>query len=374
MTLVAKGIYSATQSAIISVNNVHDSISLKRNGKARLHAGTGSAAIKTKLLDCEILSPGGEAIIHARLEEPMTLLAGDRVVLRSLNPVTTFAGGTVLSVDDYRLKRSAPGFDERLRTAKKAAAEKAFFRAELLAGGASVFTSADIKKLASGFSDDADSLIKKEEDAGVLFPLGAGWLVLPRAGEITKRITGELSRYHENNPYAWGMEPGLCCELVGLPAESFKGLSHLLAGDNLAVVRHGRLALPGFEPALSAAQIRLRELVVSAAREGGSNPPAEGDLLKSSGAKKDDMRLVVRLLVEDGTICVVGPNLVTAKVVDDCREKMLKLFEENSELELKTFRDATGTSRNFAVALLEKFDREGLTRREGNARLLVKNV
>ena len=84
------------------------------------------------------------------------------------------------------------------------------------------------------------------------------------------------------------------------------------------------------------------------------------------------MKLVLRLLGEEGEVSLLGNQLMLTRAFEECREKLLGLFEEKEIVGIGDFRELVGASRNLAVAILEQFDAEGLTRREGKGRALVK--
>ena len=136
-------------------------------------------------------------------------------------------------------------------------------------------------------------------------------------------------------------------------------------------MKHGRLALASFKPALSASQMELREEIIGRVRDAGVKGVARGNLTSDVGASEADMKLLMRLLSEDGTVKVLGRHLMHVPAFEECRRKLLELFEKDPSVGLSAFREATGVARNQAVAILEQFDSEGLTRRVGNARVLA---
>ena len=182
-----------------------------------------------------------------------------------------------------------------------------------------------------------------------------------------------LASYHEENRYALGMQAAHACRIVGLDERSFAGLARELAQtDPEITVKHGRLALASFKPALSASQLGLREKIIGRVRDAGAHGVARGQLVSDLGASEADMKLLTRLLSEDGTVKVLGRHLMHVPVFEECRSKLLELLDKNPNVELSAFREATGAARNQAVAVLEQFDSEVLTRRVGNARVLAK--
>lgn len=364
LTLAAPGAYAAATTLVARVANVSEGMTLKRLAKVKFHSGTAVTQARVKLLTAEALPPGGEAFAHLRLEQPLVAAAGDRFVLRSLAPVATCAGGVVLAAGVERLKRGERGLADRLRRAAAAAEAGRYAECALLAGTEATADGAQLALLSQGLP------AAEAAGDGVLLPLGGEcWLVREKLPELQKAAEAALRNYHAKHPYVWGMEPGAVCKLLKVPAGAFKNLAKELCARGELKFWHGRLALAEFAPALNAAQIELRETILRLATEGGINAPAVGNIAKEYGPAKADLRLVTRLLTEEGLLLQVGPNLLLRDTAEDCRRKFLEIWRNRSIVTLNDFRTATGAGRNLAVALLESFDAASFSRREGDGRV-----
>jgi selenocysteine-specific elongation factor len=195
---------------------------------------------------------------------------------------------------------------------------------------------------------------------------------MSRVIEIVERIAGALERYHHANPYTWGMAPNHACEFLGLETKSFERLAKYLSAGGTIAVKHGRLALKAFAPPVSAHLLGLRDQILAMVRTAGVNGPARGNLMKELKITEPDMQVLSRLLVEDGTVMVLDGNFILTAVYEECRKKLMELFAASASVELGAFRDAISANRKMAVAMLDAFDGEGLTRRIGDGRVLVK--
>ncbi|MFW5858376.1 MAG: SelB C-terminal domain-containing protein, partial [Planctomycetota bacterium] len=246
------------------------------------------------------------------------------------------------------------------------------FAAELLAGEHPCLRTEALRRLTRAAGPNADAAIRAAADADRIRDCGGGgWIVTARIDEVARHLRGVADRYHADHPHAWGLEPALACEAAGLPATSFRRLAKAIADAGGLAVRHGRLARADFAPDLSAKQLEARKAILDRVRTGGIQAPARGDLQASLELSAADLKLLVRLIEEEGAAVAVGPNLLDPAVLDACRQKVLDLWRAHGTVELKAFRDATGASRNLAVAVLERFDGEGLTRRVGDGRAVV---
>jgi hypothetical protein len=84
-----------------------------------------------------------------------------------------------------------------------------------------------------------------------------------------------------------------------------------------------------------------------------------------------DMQALTKLLLEDGSVVALDGNFVLREIFETCRQKLLTLFQNAQVVEMNAFRDAIGANRKMAVAMLDAFDGEGLTRRVPAGRVLV---
>jgi selenocysteine-specific elongation factor len=371
-TISAAGVYRATDSAVLHVENASTSMKIKRRDEVRFHSGTSSVLARIRLLDADELLPGRSAFAQVELDEPVVLAAGDRFVVRSMTPVTTVGGGSVLSARPSRIRRSEAGLAERLAAALRAVEAGDLLLAELLAGPGAVAERAEILRLTQLPPAEAEAATAGLTGSGGLEDLGGGgWLVTARAPGLAAQMVGILGRYHQGSPNAWGMEPANVCRQLGLPAASFGKLKTHLVADGKAVMLHGFLALADWQPAISPKQMQLREDLLARLEKDGTDAPARGDLVTEMGVAESDMRVVLRLLAEERLVSVFGNNIMLSSVLDGCRRRLVELFEGAEVVGLPAFRKETGLSRNLAVAVLEQFDSEGLTRRVAGGRVLA---
>ena len=379
MTVAVPGVYRATTSVVVQLGNVSESYTLKRRTEVKLHAGTSVVQATCRLVDRERLEPGQDtsgrdAIAQIVLREPLVLAAGDRYILRSLSPVTTVGGGVVLSArGEARMSQRSARVRERLDLARRALAEGDFFMTEMLLGPSGILDISDLERFTQRVVENARMLIDEKAAAGDLIDLGAGgWLVSARRGEVAGIMKSTLGSYHDENPYSWGMEPTLVCKAFRLNSGSFPVLAEALCGDPEIILRNGRLALASFSPNISQQQMQMWTKIVERVKAGGARPPARGDLMRDLGISEQDMRILVKLLVEEGTVKVVRSNLMLYSLFEEFRQELINLFGQKEIVTIADFRERTGVSRNMAEALLESYDAEGMTRRVETGRILIK--
>ena len=374
MTVAAPGLYRATTELAIALKNVSEE-ALKHRFVAMFHSGTGAVEASVKLLDCDALPPGAEALAHVMLSEPMVLAAGDRYILRAISPAQTLGGGAVLSAQGPGQRRGKMELVERLSRAGDAVQREDVFLSELEAGPSAVLLDQDVLRQTQHVGEPARERVCAAEAAGQIADLGDGaWLVLSRLDEPLARLEAGLHQYHAENPYTWGMSPVHVCELLGISTKNFQRLAKHLGARGSVAVKHGRLALAAFQPPISAHLMSLRDQILVRIQRDGINAPARGNLMKELSIPEADMKILEKLLLEDGTVFYLDGNFMLRSVYEQCRQTVLELFRTRGTVDLGAFRDAIQSNRKMAVAMLDAFDLEGLTRRVGDGRVLVQHA
>jgi len=387
MTLATPGYFKAVSGVVTALHNASDSFCFRRVTDVKLHAGTAVTLATVKLLGSEELRPGQDGFAQVRMEEPLVLAAGDQFIVRSLSPITTVAGGTVLSARVGPLKPQSD-YLERFRRAAACTAgvppapgsagvppapERDLLGSELLAGPVAVAGAQEMMHWSQLPAELAKAAVAAKEKLGEIVNLGGGtWLVASRAAELLQVLLPVVTHYHKTNQYAWGLAPAHACELLGLDAQCFTKLAEVLCAGGALAVKHGRLALRDFQPAISAVQMKLRDELLARITAGGINAPARGDLITALRISEAEMKLMVNLLAADGSIKVLDKNLIAYPVYAQCRQKMVELCSQQPVVDITTFRKAVGAGRNLAFSMLDAFDAEGLTRRVEKGHVLAK--
>jgi selenocysteine-specific elongation factor len=373
--IASVGAFETTSAAVVQVRNASTSTKLKTLSGVQLHAGTGAVNASLRLYYRDVLMPGEQGFGDVQLAQPFVLATGDRFILRQPSPSDTVAGGVVLSSRVLRRTRADAERIHRLEGAFVAVEAGDMLASEMLAGPTPVMASAEAERYSQLVPAAARGDVAGKVEAGQLIDLGGGGLLVKdRLSELAASVRKALSRYHDANKHEYGMPARDVARIVGLTERTAPGICGALASLAGFAQRHGRLALSEFSPALSAKQMEWRQGLAAALEEAGARTVARGTVAADLGIPDGDMKLLSRLLVEDGTMVVLGNHLISSSAFDECRRKLRGLFESTESVDVSSYRNATGMSRNVAIVALEAFDAEGLTRRVENGRVLVRKT
>jgi selenocysteine-specific elongation factor len=338
---------------------------LRHGGPVRLHQGTCERAARLRIAKAPAEGPFQADLV---LVEDTVLLPGDRFVLRRPAPVDTVGGGVI--VDAHPLL----GRGERLRGARTPSyGEDAWVwriaRAE--AAGRPVATvAAELGRSSEEFEVAIVPLLadgRVVRAAGLLFA-GVVWR---RIGE---GILAALAARHAAEPLRSGTtREGVRAQLArAMPPEAFRELLNALAAAGKISVVGERLALSGHRVVLSPDDADRAHRIEETFRRAGLDPPLVEDVLRGLGGVSGP-RLRDWLVEEGRLVRIRDGRLYHGEVLEDLRRKLREYARTSSTIEIGAFKELAGVTRKNAIPLLEQFDEERLTRREGNVRRILTN-
>jgi len=351
---------------------------LKYGAQVRFHHGTADATAKLMFADRDRLAPGESCYTQVRLKTKIVPEKGDRFIIRSLSPVTTIGGGVVI---DPHPHKHGQGKEQVRRLEVLEHGDPADIVALLLdearPGGMSEETLEALGVLSR------EQLIAALADAEVAVARSVGGSTVffsPDAvNEFELRLQATLEARQKQNP----ADPSLTAEEIAQGAEmtatdrSFQALLAGLVENNLVTIKDQRYSLASAKARLSDQQKQMMESIAAGLEAAAMTPPSLGDVAASVGTRTgdQDFKLVLKLLVEEGRAVKVKPDLYFAsEPVAVAREAVIAGCQESGQITLAELRDRLNVSRKFAQSLLEYLDRTGLTRREGDYRVLRKKA
>jgi selenocysteine-specific elongation factor len=364
-TLAHPGTLLTTRRARVVVDLLAASqAKLRKGGTLRFHQGTCERAARLRRVQT---GASGRDEAELVLAEDTVLLPGDRFILRRPAPVDTVGGGIVLDAHPVKARSSA---------ASTAAGDGAFGAAawvdrigRLGLGGRST---ASVAAELGQSPEEAERTIRDLLASGRVVRAGSLLFEAALWGTAEQRVQDALAAFHAREPLRGGMSrEALRAEVAKeMPGEAFRELLHALAARGLVVLRGERVAAAGFRVVLSPADATQMERIESAFRQGGLNPPSSDDILHDR-ATPHAQRLL-GLLVEQGRLVKIRDGrLFHAEPLEDVRRKLREFGRTSSTIDVGTFKELAGVTRKNAIPLLEQFDDERLTRREGNARKIL---
>jgi selenocysteine-specific elongation factor len=371
MTIAEPGVFPPVSRFIASVLNIGKTAEIGSGVSLKLHSGTSETLARLTPIDPLRIAPGSTGFCRIRLAHPIVLSAGDGFILRKLSPSSTIGGGTVLSVSDIVEKKSSPHLIERIRSAAEAMRRGDGFAAELFAGSSMILGNNELETLTRLAKPNAPHAIDEKIASGLLVRLGASaCLVVPHLHKVVASVEKTMKRYHAENPQSYGIDLESVAQLTHLePADPGALATFLVSIEQSPFqITAGKFSLKSFSPRVDHP---LKGKILAAIRQAGRNCLASGNVQTETGIGEKELKAFIRILVQEKAIIVIGNHYIAAEAFESCRNILLDLAEKQEMVVVSEFRDAAGIGRNIAVAILEKFDAIGFTRRYPDGRKLT---
>jgi selenocysteine-specific elongation factor len=341
--------------------------------RVHVHHGTREVLGRVLLMGAERLQPGETSLAQVRLEEPLSPRYDDRFIIRSYSPMWTIGGGVVL--DALPLRRTTLKPHERELLDALLAHDLSGAALGLLASRALPMTSAQVAAaLGVPRPQVADDLNKASLER--LKVGGDTYFVTAEAQDATiAAIERELLAFHDANPNATGLGIAALRDRVDrrLEPKVFDALLELAGTRGSAVLAAGEARHPKAASTALAAEAEAEANLAALLAEQGLAPAMTLELASAAGVDVGVARKVLGRMATAGRILRLGPDLhFDATAVERAREQVVGYLNEHGTMLAKDARDITGSSRKYILPLLEYFDSQGITKRDGDTRTLGK--
>ena len=371
---LARGMALATADTFRSTSRVDALLSLipsakplKDGARVHLHAYTTETIAEVRLHGAKQLKPGDEQYAQLRLSEPTLLLPGDRFIVRQFSPVVTIGGGLVL--DASPLARRQPQYD--IDT----------FLIKMMTGSPEEVLAARVGRRGTlGLPLDdvpGEMNIRREEATKLAAKARLVWcdrvLVASWTYAVAKNYAlNALRQFHDANPLVAGMSKEELRDRINLGPEVFDSVLGKLVEERKLEVAGELVHLPGRGVVMKDEEAESKKIIEQAFASAGLKVPSLKEVL--AGLKVDKIRAqkIVTLLLRDKVLIKISEELVFHQsALMDLRHKIAALKNSTPKIDVARFKDMTGVSRKYAIPLLEYLDRERITRRVGDERVIL---
>jgi len=337
-------------------------IEMGRFYKLKLYVGAAEEVARFVPVTHKKVKAGDEGYGQILLNHEIAVLKGDRFVLRTISPVTTIGGGVII---DPKALKYGNNPEERIRSLqmKDSASSKEIIE-EYIKNNPfstfdqiSAFLNKDIKEedLKELEADETILLIEKQY-------IHAEYLMHYRY-----MVEDILSNYHKKNRLRKGIPKAELLEKLDLAhKKQCEIMLKYLAGRNLVRLDQNLVSRLEFEPVLTEGQKKVKDELAERILESGYTFLTAGELTENTREKQQ----VLEFMLQGGFMVLPGQYILAEDQYKKAKETAERLFHENGTLKLPDFRDSIGTSRKFALMLLDRFDQEKFTRRQGDDRIL----
>ena len=371
---LARGMMLATVETYRSTSRVDALLSLlatakplKEGARVHFHAYTMETIAEVRLYGAKQQKPGEEACAQLRLAEPSLLLSGDRFILRQFSPVVTIGGGVVLDAVPPPRKRSPEEAAAFLKVMREGTPLE-ILSARVARRGAAGLHVEDLP---------TEMNVRKSDAARLAAQAGLIWcnrvLISQTAfAEAKVEVVKTVKAFHDANPLVSAISKEQLRDRTNLSPDVFYTVLAKLAEEKKLEIAGEQANLPGRGVVMKDEEAESKKIIEQAFVSAGLRVPSLKEVL--AGLKVDKLRAqkIVTLLLRDKVLIKISEELVFHQsALADLRQRVTALKSTTPKLDVARFKDLTGVSRKYAIPLLEYLDRERVTRRVGDERVIL---
>ena len=348
---------------------------LESGTRVRIAHGTREVTGRVLFLgNRDSLESGCRAYAQIRLDEALPVTWRDRFVVRSYSPVHVIGGGTVLRAHPRRtttLKPEGETLLDALNSENEAQAVRAAFELER-----APVSAAALERTSGVPSAVVASELETLAASGAAVRLDGGkeplYTTKPAMQRFCSAIENALMKFHAESPSAPGIAKDALRQrcLPHLDQDRFDALLVEAVATGAAIASGGEVSHPkagaGAQKALELAAADLRAALARA----GEAPPTASDLITESALDPTLAHRALNELEKQGAVNRIGQDFYFDATALATLESAVRRRLEIGPASAAELKEAMGTSRKYAIPLLEYFDAKGITRREGDLRSL----
>jgi len=368
-TLVEPSTITSVHTIDVEVTLLPGAREVKHRSSVHFHAFTSEAMATVSLYEYHAVAPGSTRLMRLSLSKPIVLLPGDRFVIRQSSPAMTIGGGRVL--DAYPLENIRKARCMAWLVALKNAIADEQLLLRISRRGTDGVSMSQLVSETGTRPQRIAILLEPALQDGRLARISDHLLASRDAVEASCAV---VMRTLENRMGAAGPDGLKRSELRSHCRLSIAMCDFIL--EKLS--REEKLRLDGefafpfqFDHGLLDNERRLLAAIAASYESGGLTPATAEETALKLGIDRVEMRRFMTLLLRDKTLVKLGSDAIYIHhgALEKLRTQIKALHGQ--VIDVARFKQLTGLSRKFAIPLLEYLDRERLTRRTGEHRIVL---
>ena len=335
--------------------------------RVRVYIGTEEVMARVVPLGTDLLKAGESSFAQLRLEDEIAVKNYDKFIIRTYSPMITIGGGVILDASPKKHSRFNEEILEKLKVQLEGNTSDLIANYILSHNNYLVSKDSIVKDLQLPEEEIAESMAQLIETATV-YETKLGYIHKKKYEEVLEKLKKLLVEYHNRFKLKVGIPKIEVLSKFKLSQKETLELLDLFIVNNEIRLEGNLVAEKDFVVNYDKKQLAEKERIEKALLEGGFTPPTIKDLTNGEKPKVEILESLI-----DNTIVRLDADLVLhANVLKEAIQKVEDHFKVNEQMGLAEFRDMTGSSRKYSMAILEYIDKLGITRRVENYRVSAK--
>ncbi len=375
--LAAKGSMEKTMMLDVKVRLFRDSPRTLKNGdRLHLYYGSAETLCKAILLDREVLESGESAYAQLRMEKEISVKKGDRFILRFYSPVETLGGGIVLDASPSKHKRYQDKVLEGFNVKEEDTPEAILL--QVIKEESKNFLTLKEYAVKLGWTEEyAGDIVKTIASNQEIQGLSPQLFVHKEfLSALTEKVEGLLEQFHQENPLNNGMvkeefRKKLSDKIFIKDGKIIELLVNALSEQGTLRDEGNLITSASFTIQFTEEQVKIKDRLEKIYLKAGYEIPEVDEVISREKDKKI-ARQMIEVLASQGTLYKLNYQFFMHK---DYWEKVLDIvldaLEKQGSITLAEYRDLLGTSRKYAMMILDHLDEKKVTQKVGDSRVLM---
>jgi selenocysteine-specific elongation factor len=376
MVLAAPGKFWKTRRVDARLELLSSAKKMKQGAPLHFHAGTAETIAEVFFHGEKELGPGGSNFTNLKLQDEVLVLPGDRFIVRQFSPVVTIGGGVVLDPMARRPKLRDTGRVAFLETLERGNREEilgAMTERAVVGLGLE-----EIVARTAWIDKEIQEAVQKVSGSGRVKVVSKEPLVLVSGKlfeEVRKRILERVEKFQKENP----LLPGILREDLRASLgrrtrpETFRAALEELVAQRKLDAPGELVKKAGSEITLQPEEAKAKDQIEAAFAAAGLTVPPVKEVLAKLAVEARRAEKLLQMLLREKSLVRVSPELIFHRqALAQLKERLAGYKKSKGErVSVPVFKELTGITRKYAIPLLEYLDREHVTRRAGDERVIL---
>ncbi len=345
---------------------------IKNRDRVRIYHGSSEIFARTTLLNTEEANAGENVYVQFRLEEPTAVKKGDHLIIRYYSPMETLGGAIVIDSNPEKHKRFDESVIEELKIREKGSPEE-IIEKQIDIHSDQFPELSFIAKLTSQQMDDLNQILDKLVKENKVIMLGKDNVIHKKYYEKIKTdLINMLELYHDSYPLKAGMlREEIRSKLFSkVKNKVIDSLIDVFVLNKVIKVQDKFMALYEFNIIFSPTHEKIKSELENIYLNDPYSTPKFENVIDSMESNNEEIKQVFEAMLGKDLIKLNQEIIIHIKAYEKAELKLKEHINNNGSITLSEFRDILNTSRKYAIALLEYFDSEKITKRIGDKRVL----
>ncbi|HYE66429.1 MAG TPA: selenocysteine-specific translation elongation factor [Pyrinomonadaceae bacterium] len=354
---------------------------LRTRSRVRVHLGAAEVLARVRVLEEEgQIGPGASGFAQLRLESQVIALPDERFIIRSYSPSRTIAGGRVLDAFATKHRGREVSLARQRLTALTSADRAARFAHIVETASEHGLRRTDLAAQTGWRDDVLERAARQAVERGAVIEADGVYLGRAVFDRLSQVVLEEVAAHHAREPLARGLGRETLRErhFARAAPEVFRAVIARLEKEGVLVSEKEVVRRPEHGLSLSPADAALRDRLERIYKDAALEAPTFDEALERAGssqAMREHARKILQLLIEAGLLVRVSNDLFFYREALDRLTAELRNYAAQHEperlIDVAAFKELAGVSRKYAIPLLEYLDRERVTRRAGDRRIIL---